>query len=83
MKRKKSKPVWRNINATRTVVAAFGILCGLTEMIAGYFEVLQGNVTPNGLIISTIGPSYSMWTAYSIFDLMETYCAITIIPNFF
>jgi len=83
IKRKNSKPVWQNINATRTVVAAFGILCGLTGMIAGYFEILQGHVTPNSLIISTIGPSYSMWNTYSIFDLMETYSAITIIPNFF
>ena len=83
IKRINGKPLWQNINAIRTVVAALGILCGLTGMIAGYFEILQGHVAPDGLIISTIGPSYDMWTTYNIFDLMETYSAMTVIPNFF
>lgn len=83
MKPKNSKPIWQNINATRMVVSAFGILCGLTGIIAGYFETLQGNVAPNGFIISTIGPTYSMWDTYGIGDLWDTYSAITIIPNFF
>ena len=72
----------KNINATRTVVVAFAMLCGVTGLIAGYFEILQGNVAPDGLIISTIGPEYSMWTTYSIYELMEPYSALTIIPNF-
>ena len=75
--------LYQNINATRTIAVAFGFFCGLTGMIAGYFEILQGNIAPGRLIISTIGPSYSMWTTYSILDLMETYSAMTIIPNFF
>ncbi len=61
--------------------AAVGLLCGLTGMIAGFFELLQGNVATNGLIISTIGPSYSMWTTYGISDFMETESAITIIAR--
>ena len=77
------KSFWQNINATKTVVAAFGILCGLTGMIAGYFEMLQGYVKPDSFLISTIGSSYDMWKTYSIFDLLETYSAMTIIPNFF
>jgi hypothetical protein len=72
----------KNINATRTVVVAFAMLCGVTGIIAGYFEILQGNTAPDGLIISTIGPEYSMWTTYSIYELMEPYSALTIIPNF-
>ena len=83
MKPKKSKHERQNINATRIVVAAFAMLCGFTGIIAGIFEILQGNVAPDGLIISTIGPEYSMWKTYSINELMETYSAITIIPNFF
>jgi len=82
-KQKNNDSLRKNINATRIVVAAFAMLCGLTGITAGYFEILQGNATPNSLIISTIGPENSMWTTYSIYDLMETYSAITIIPNFF
>jgi hypothetical protein len=65
---------WQNINGIRLVVAGFGILCGLTGIIAGCFEVLQGNISPSGLIISTIGPNYIMADDF-------TYFAITIIPN--
>lgn len=71
----------KNINATKIVVVAFAMLCGFTGVIAGYF-VLQGNVAPDGLIISTIGPEHRMWTTYSIYELMEPYSALTIIPNF-
>jgi len=74
---------WQNINATRIVASAFGVLCGLTGIIAGYFETLQGNVAPSSLIISTIGPTYRMWDTYSLGDLWDTYSAITIIPNFY
>lgn len=66
--------LWRDLTGTRLVVAAFGILCGLTGIIAGYFEVLQGNITPDGIMISTIGSSYSMAEDF-------TYFAITIIPD--
>jgi hypothetical protein len=72
----------KNMKATRIVVIAFAMLCGFTGIIAGYFEIIQGNAAPDGLIISTIGPEHSMWTTYSIYDLMEPYSALTIIPNF-
>lgn len=65
-----------NFDGIRLVVAAFGILCGLTGIIAGYFEIQQGNVTPEGFVISTIGPNYIMADDF-------TYFAVTIIPNFF
>jgi hypothetical protein len=60
----------------RLVVAAFGILCGLTGIIAGIFEMLQGNTPTTGLEISTIGSTYLMVDDF-------TYYAITVIPNFF
>ena len=41
-----------NMNATRIVASSFGILAGLTGLIAGLFEVRQGNVVPNGYWIS-------------------------------
>lgn len=65
----------QNFDGTRVVVAAFGILCGLTGIIAGFFEILQGNNTPSGFVISTIGPKYSMADDF-------TYFAMTVIPNF-
>ena len=72
----------KNINATRIVVIAFAMLCGLTGLIAGCFEIIQGNVAPDGTIISTIGPEHSLWATYSVYELMEPYSALTIIPNF-
>ena len=68
--------LYRDIKGTRLVVAAFGILCGLTGIIAGFFEVLQGNIAPSGITISTIGPNYTMSEDF-------TYFAITVIPNLF
>jgi hypothetical protein len=79
----KMKISWKNINATRVVIALFAFLCGFTGIIAGFYEVLQGNVAPDGLIISTIGPEYSMWKTYELSELMETYSALTVIPNYF
>jgi hypothetical protein len=73
---------WQNITATRIDVAAFAILCGCTGIIAGFYEVSQGNVAPDSLIISTVGPEYGMWKTYGLSELMETYSALTVIPNF-
>ena len=64
----------QKMTGTRLVVAFFGVLCGLTGIIAGVFELLQGNIKPDGFVISTIGPEYSMAGDF-------TYYAITIIPN--
>ena len=65
---------WQDVNGIRVVVASFGILGGLTGILAGWFEILQGNIPPTGFIVSTIGPSYKMVDDF-------TYFAITIIPN--
>ncbi len=74
MKQNDQRFQWQDIKGIRLVIAAFGILCGLTGILAGYFETLQGNITPDGLVISTIGPSYTMADDF-------TYFAVTIIPN--
>ncbi|MHA1136141.1 MAG: hypothetical protein ACTSSE_06600 [Candidatus Thorarchaeota archaeon] len=65
----------QNLSGLRIVVAAFGILSGLTGMIAGIFEILQGNVAPSSFEISSIGSTYSMADDF-------TYHATTLIPNF-
>ena len=67
--------IFSSLTGTRLVVAAFGILCGLTGIIAGFFEILQGNSKPESIVISTIGSEYIMYEDF-------TYYAITIIPNF-
>jgi len=61
-------------SAMRTVASTFGVLVGLAGIEHGIFEVLQGNVKPDGLIIDAIGPAQRFWEYSS-----ET--ALTIIPN--
>ena len=63
------------LTGIKMVVAAFGLLCGITGIIAGIFEILQGNIPTKGYVISTIGPHYLMYEDF-------TYFAITILPNF-
>jgi hypothetical protein len=65
---------WETITGVRMVVAAFGILCGLTGVIAGCFEISQGDVETGGFVISTIGPEYGLADDF-------TYFAFTIVPN--
>ena len=66
--------VWRDVDGTRLVVAAFGALCGLTGVMAVLFKVRQGSVATGGYVISIIGPSY--------FTIDEFTCfAVTVIPN--
>ena len=65
-----------NINAIKIVASLFGVLAGLTGLIAGFFEVLQGNAVPDGYWISYIGPGYSMWRDF-------TYEAFTVMPTLY
>jgi hypothetical protein len=64
-----------NINATRAIVSTVGILCGISGLEHGFFETLQGNVAPDGLLISAIGPANRLWPG-------GTETALTIIPSF-
>lgn len=61
--------------ATRIIVSVVGILCGISGLEHGFFETLQGNVTPDGLLISAIGPAQRFWPG-------GTETALTVIPNF-
>ncbi len=55
-------------------VATFSALFGLSGLEHGLFEVLQGGVVPDGLLISAIGPSQRFWPH-------GTETAFTLVPN--
>jgi hypothetical protein len=63
-------------SATRAVASTLGVLVGLAGIEHGFFELLQGNVTPSGIMIDAIGPAQRFWE-------YGTERALTIIPNFF
>jgi len=65
----------KNNHAVKTVASVFGILVGLAGIQHGIFEILQGNVAPNDLLIDAIGPDQRFWE-------YATETALTIIPNF-
>lgn len=63
-------------NAIRIIVSALAILSGFAGFEHGFFEILQGNVAPEGFVISAIGPNQRFWS-------LGQEPAFTIIPNFF
>ena len=63
-------------SATRVFASTVGAIVGLAGMEHGFFEMLQGNATPSGLVIDAIGPAQKVWPG-------ATEPALTIIPNFF
>lgn len=67
--------VLQNISATRVTATVLGILVGFAGMEHGFFEILQGNVVPNGAVIEAIGPAHRFWE-------LGTEIAFTIVPNF-
>ncbi|MHA1983516.1 MAG: hypothetical protein ACW967_04100 [Candidatus Hodarchaeales archaeon] len=71
-----SKRITNNMSGTKIVASTLGTLVGLAGIEHGFFEVLQGNVTPNDFLIDAIGPDQKFWEGAE-----ET--AFTIIPNFF
>jgi hypothetical protein len=68
--------LWHNLHATRLIASTVGILCGISGLEHGFFEILQGNVAPSSLLISAIGPANRFWPG-------GTETALTILPNFF
>jgi hypothetical protein len=64
-------------SASRVTASALGAYAGLLGAVHGYFEILQGNVAPNGLMINAIGPPCQPeMVAHACFP------AMTVIPNF-
>src|SRR3990172_11008764 len=63
--------------ATRIIAASFGILAGFGGLEHGYFEILQGNVRPESLMIASMG---APCVPEEIWNACEP--AMTIIPNF-
>jgi len=61
--------------ATRVIVVTLGVLFGISGMIHGFFEVLQGNLPTDGMFISAIGDAHKMWVHGNEY-------AFTLIPNF-
>lgn len=63
--------------AARITAAAFGIFAGFGGLEHGYFEILQGNVRPESIIIASMG---APCVPEEIWNACEP--AMTIIPNF-
>jgi hypothetical protein len=63
--------------ATRVAASMFGIFAGFGGPEHGYFEILQGNVTPEGLMIASMGPPCD---PEKVWNLCEP--AMTVVPSF-
>ena len=61
--------------ATRLTASTLGVLVGLAGIDHGIFEILQGNLAPDAIMIAAIGPDQRFWVYGE-----ET--AVTILPNF-
>jgi hypothetical protein len=68
-------------NATRVLASTIGILCGISGLEHGFFELLQGNVTPEIHIISGRPMIYAIGEANRFWQYGYEY-AFTVIPNF-
>ena len=66
---------WRINSATKVVASTIGVFSGLAGLVHGFFEMLQGNVTPSSNVINAIDPAQRLWPE-------ATLHAFTIIPNF-
>jgi len=63
--------------ATKIIAASFGIFAGFGGLEHGYFEILQGNVRPESIMIASMG---APCVPEEIWNACEP--AMTIIPNF-
>jgi len=63
--------------ATRVVASWFGFAAGIFGIEHGYFEILQGNVRPDSLMIASMGPPCE---PEKVWNTCEP--AMTVIPNF-
>lgn len=65
------------LKATRVLAAALGFFAGIGGPEHGYFEIKQGNVRPEGLMIASMGPPCA---PKAIWNACEP--AMTVIPSF-
>ncbi len=63
--------------AIRIVASSFGAFAGFGGIEHGIFEIMQGNVAPGGVTISSIGPPCVPELAWNACEP-----AITLLPNF-
>ncbi len=64
-------------SASRITSALLGMYAGLLGAVHGYFEIRQGNIAPDGVMINAIGPPCQPEAvAHACFP------AMTLIPNF-
>lgn len=63
--------------ATKTTASWFGIAAGLAGMEHGIFEILQGNMRPDGLMIVSMGPPCVPEEAWNACEP-----AMTVLPSF-
>jgi hypothetical protein len=63
--------------ATRIVAATFGAFAGIGGLEHGYFEILQGNGRPNGVMIASMGPPCVPEEAWHACEP-----AMTVLPSF-
>lgn len=63
--------------ATKTVTTWFGGVAGIAGMMHGYYEILQGNTVPEGVVIPSIGPPCVAEEAWNACEP-----AMTLLPNY-
>jgi hypothetical protein len=63
----------KNISATRAVTSTLGVLVGLAGIEHGFFEMLQGNITPSSMMIEAIGPAQRFWANIHV-NVCQFYC---------
>ncbi len=72
----KERSSFQNLNATRMIATTIGVLFGLFSGVNhGFFELLQGNKSTDGLFIYAIGEAQRFWP-------LASEGAFTLIPNF-
>lgn len=69
-----NKSARTNQSAARIMASTFGVLSGLGGITHGVGEMLQGNVTPGGIVVNS-------WTQGPIATNMDGEPAMTIVPN--
>ena len=68
-------------NATRILATTIGVICGISGLEHGFFEALQGNVTPVIRMVSGKPMIYAIGDANRFWQYGFEY-AYTVIPNF-